>query len=66
MSNVKKLSFEESLNELTTLVEKLESGQMSLEDSVGAFEQGVTLSRHCEVLLDKAEKRLDVLNDSEK
>ncbi|MDQ6973926.1 MAG: exodeoxyribonuclease VII small subunit [Mariprofundaceae bacterium] len=63
---MKKLSFEEALNEMTALVEKLESGQMSLEDSVEAFEQGVTLSRHCELLLDKAEQRLDVLNDQKK
>jgi len=63
---VKKLSFEEALNEMTALVEKLESGQMSLEDSVGAFEQGVALSRRCEQLLDKAEQRLDVLNDPKK
>jgi len=63
---VKKLSFEEALNEMTALVEKLESGQMSLEDSVGAFEQGVALSRRCELLLDKAEQRLDVLNDPKK
>jgi len=60
---VKKLSFEEALGELTSLVEKLESGQMSLEDSVASFEQGVQLSRRCEALLDTAEQRLDVLNE---
>jgi len=61
--DAKKLSFEDALHALTALVEKLESGQMSLEDSVGAFEQGVQLSRRCESLLDKAEQRLDVLNE---
>jgi len=61
----KDLSFEEALTELTALVEKLESGALSLEDSVGAFEQGVKLSRRCESLLDEAEQRLQVLNTSD-
>lgn len=61
-NNVKELSFEQALAELTALVEKLESGALSLEDSVGAFEQGVQLSRRCESLLDQAEQRLQVLN----
>jgi len=64
-SNSKDLSFEEALTELTALVEKLESGALSLEDSVGAFEQGVKLSRRCESLLDEAEQRLQVLNTSD-
>ncbi|PIP01641.1 MAG: exodeoxyribonuclease VII small subunit [Zetaproteobacteria bacterium CG12_big_fil_rev_8_21_14_0_65_54_13] len=64
-NNSKDLSFEEALTELTALVEKLESGALSLEDSVGAFEQGVKLSRRCESLLDEAEQRLQVLNTSD-
>ncbi|EAU55303.1 exodeoxyribonuclease VII small subunit [Mariprofundus ferrooxydans] len=64
-NNVKELSFEQALAELTALVEKLESGALSLEDSVGAFEQGVQLSRRCESLLDEAEQRLQVLNTSD-
>jgi len=59
------LSFEEALNELTQLVEKLESGKMALEESVGAFEQGVKLSRRCESLLNQAEQRLQILDGSE-
>ncbi len=38
---IEKLSFEESLQQLTELVEKLESGQLLLEESVAAFESGV-------------------------
>jgi len=57
------LSFEQALDQLTQLVEKLESGQLSLEDSVAAFEAGVKLSRRCEALLDSAEQRLQILND---
>ena len=59
------LSFEESLEQMTKLVEKLESGELPLEESVAAFEQGVKLSRRCESLLDKAEQRLQVLGNSE-
>jgi len=63
--SVKELSFEQALTGLTTLVEQLESGALSLEDSVGAFEQGVKLSRRCESLLDEAEQRLQVLNTND-
>ena len=60
--DVNSLSFEEALNQLTQLVEKLESGQLPLEESVTAFETGVQLTRRCESLLDAAEQRLQVLN----
>jgi len=59
---IEALSFEGALTELTGLVEQLESGDMSLEDSVSSFEKGVKLSRRCEALLDGAEQRLQVLN----
>jgi len=62
---IEKLSFEEALTRLSNLVEKLESGEVSLEDSVTAFEKGVLLSRRCEALLDKAEQRLHILTDNE-
>lgn len=65
--NIDHLSFEDALQQLTTLVSKLESGQLPLEESVAAFESGVQLSRRCEALLDHAEQRLQILNgqDSE-
>lgn len=64
-SNIDKLSFEEALARLTELVEKLESGQLPLEESVAAFEEGVKLSRRCESLLDGAEQRLQVLGEEQ-
>ena len=57
------LSFEQALDGLTSMVEKLESGKLSLEDSVKAFEEGVKLTRQCEKLLDNAEQRLQVLDN---
>jgi len=62
---IEKLSFEEALGQLTELVGKLESGQLPLEESVAAFEDGVQLSRRCESLLDHAEQRLQILNDQD-
>jgi exodeoxyribonuclease VII small subunit len=59
------MSFEQALEGLTAMVEKLESGQLSLEDSVGAFEEGVKLSRQCERLLDDAEQRLQILDNED-
>ena len=64
-NDTNKLSFEQALAALTALVEKLESGELPLEESVAAFEQGVELSRRCEALLDQAEQRLQVLNSSD-
>jgi len=63
--DIGKLSFEEALGQLTALVEKLESGQLPLEESVAAFESGVKLSRRCETLLDHAEQRLQIPGDQE-
>ncbi len=60
---IETLTFEQALARLTALVEKLESGRLSLEESVAAFEEGVKLTRRCEALLDHAEQRLQVLDE---
>ncbi len=57
--------FEQALECLNALVEKLESGQLPLEESVAAFEEGVKLTRRCEALLDSADQRLQVLGNDE-
>jgi exodeoxyribonuclease VII small subunit len=60
-------AFEEILNRLNTVVEKLESGDMTLEDSLALFEEGVRLSRLGSVRLDEAERRVErLLNDDGK
>jgi len=64
-SPIDKLSFEQALEQLSNLVAQLESGELPLEESVAAFEKGVKLSRRCEALLDEAEQRLQVLNNSD-
>ena len=49
--------FEASLKELETLVESMEQGDLSLEESLGHFERGVQLSRACQQALKTAEQR---------
>jgi exodeoxyribonuclease VII small subunit len=53
--------FEEQLTALEAVVERLERGELSLEDSVRLFEEGVTLSNACKLELEKAEGRIQVL-----
>lgn len=60
---IDQLDFEQALAMLNELVDKLEAGELPLEESVAAFEKGVKLSRRCEALLDAAEQRLQVLSD---
>ena len=55
--------FEHSLDELEQLVEKMELGEMSLEDSLAAYERGVGLYRRCQVALEQAELRVRLLSD---
>ncbi|HPX55609.1 MAG TPA: exodeoxyribonuclease VII small subunit [Syntrophales bacterium] len=53
--------FEENLNRLEEIVKKMENGDLSLEDSLKAFEEGIKLSRLCAKKLDEAERRVEVL-----
>lgn len=56
--------FETSLDELETLVEQMESGDLSLEESLQAFERGVVLTRSCQSALKAAELRVQKLTSS--
>ena len=53
--------FEQSLAELESLVEKMESGEMTLEESLKAFEQGIKYTRDCQQALDKAQQKVQLL-----
>jgi exodeoxyribonuclease VII small subunit len=53
--------FEEALKRLTAIVERLESGELSLEQSLSLFEEGTRLSRTSQAQLDAAEKRVEEL-----
>jgi len=58
-------SFEEQLGELEKIVEQLEQGDLTLEQSVSLFERGVHLSNACKAQLSSAESRIQVLLDPE-
>ncbi len=53
--------FEKSISELEQLVEQMESGKLSLEDSLAAFEKGIKLTRECQTMLVKAEQKVQLL-----
>ena len=55
------LDFEQSLSELQTLVERLESGELPLVESLSAFEQGIRLTRDCQSALTQAEQKVQIL-----
>ena len=56
---------EKSLADLETIVEELESGELSLERSLQMFEIGIQLSRECQAALKEAEQKVQVLVDDE-
>lgn len=53
--------FEKALNELEQLVEKMEQGDLSLEESLQQFERGVALTRACQQALQSAEQKVQIL-----
>ena len=57
----KDVKFEDALSNLESIVEKLERGELSLEESLAAFEEGIRLSRICSKQLDAAEKKIEIL-----
>lgn len=57
-------SFEQSLAELEGVVAALERGDLTLEDSLAAFERGIGLTRICQQTLETAEQRVRILTDA--
>jgi len=58
-------SFEEAISELEEIVKKLEKGELSLEESINCFQEGVLLSKYCSEKLDEAERRITILLENE-
>ena len=58
----KKQTFEEALTELEKIVEKVEQGEIGLEESIEKYAQGMQLIKHCRDILDQAEKRIETIN----
>lgn len=61
MANNKKIDFEKSILELEQLVEEMETGELSLEQSLAKFEKGVALTKACQEALKNAEQRVNLL-----
>ena len=60
-SNDEEVDFESALKELETLVSRMESGELSLDESLKAFERGIELTRKCQSSLEAAELRVQAL-----
>ncbi|MDO6513810.1 MULTISPECIES: exodeoxyribonuclease VII small subunit [unclassified Neptuniibacter] len=60
----KTTDFEQSLQELESIVTQMEQGDLSLEDSLKAFEEGVSLTRECQNILAQAEQKVQLLIES--
>jgi exodeoxyribonuclease VII small subunit len=58
---MKEKTFEESLQELEEIVNRLEEGDLPLEEALKLFEEGVRLSRSCHTKLDEAQKRVEIV-----
>lgn len=58
-------SFEESIEELETIVAKLEKGDCPLDEAVELFEKGVKLSKECHKTLDSAEQKIKILTEND-
>jgi exodeoxyribonuclease VII small subunit len=66
MSNVEpeksgERSYEEGMSRLEEIVQRLENGNLSLEESLALFEEGIGLARYCTGKLDAAESKLEIL-----
>jgi exodeoxyribonuclease VII small subunit len=61
----KKIDFEKSLGRLEQLVDQMEVGDLSLEESLKAFEAGVKLTRECQQALNEAEQKVTLLMEKD-
>ena len=66
MKKIEELTFEEAFNRLNEIVEKLEGGDLSLDQSIDFYEEGLNLKNHCEEKLKKAEIKIKKVIDKNK
>jgi len=60
--DINALNFEQAIKDLTSIVEKIEQGEVPLQDSLNQYETGMTLIKHCRTLLHDAEARIEVIS----
>jgi len=62
-NSISKLGFEEAIKQLTGIVGKIEQGEIALQDSLGQYERGMALIKHCREILQKAEQRIEKISE---
>lgn len=65
MSRKNKITFENQLEALENIVDDLEKGDLSLNDSLSQFEKGVKLTKECQNMLNEAEQKVLILSENE-
>ncbi len=64
-NSIEKMNFEEAIKELTSIVAKIEQGQIPLQESIDQYEKGMLLIKHCRLILLQAEKRIEKISQAE-
>ena len=64
-NDLEKLSFEQSIETLTEIVDKIETGQVPLAESLQQYEKGMALIKHCRTILLDAEKRIEEIAEDD-
>jgi len=65
-NSISKLGFEEAIKQLTGIVGEIEQGEIALQDSLGQYEKGMALIKHCREILQKAEQRIEKISKEKK
>ncbi len=60
-NSLSSLNFESAMTELESMVEKMAKGQLTLEESLKSFEEGISLARKCQQALKQAEQKVQIL-----
>ncbi len=63
--DVARLTFEQAIGQLKEIVNKIEQGEIPLQDSLEQYEKGMALIKHCRGILQKAEKRIEKISKEE-
>ena len=61
-NDISKLSFEEAIKQLTGIVQRIEQGEIALQDSLQQYEKVMALIKHCRAILQQAEKRIEKIS----
>jgi exodeoxyribonuclease VII small subunit len=63
--DIEKLTFEQAIQQLKGIVDRIEQGEIPLQDSLEQYEKGMALIKHCRDILQKAEKRIERISKEE-